>query len=126
MGDSEKAAGFFDGFAEIFDTLYEGKRSRWMQFIDRTFRSDIYLRFERTFRLFGDLQGKTVLDIGCGSGVYAMECLRRGAAHVTALDPAQGMLDLLRERRARPAWRTAARRSWGPFPKQDWKRPTMQ
>ena len=98
MTESKKAAAFFDGFAEVFDTLYEGKRSRWMQWLDRTFRSDIYIRFDRTFRAFGDLNGKTVLDIGCGSGVYAVEALRRGAQHVVAFDPAQGMLDLVRQR----------------------------
>lgn len=98
MTESRKAQVFFDGFAEVFDSLYEGKRSRWMQFLDRTFRSDIYLRFARTFEVFGDLNGKAVLDIGCGSGVYAMECLRRGAARVVALDPAPGMLKLLRAR----------------------------
>ena len=98
MSESEKASVFFDGFAEVFDTLYEGKRNRWMQWLDRTFRSDIYIRFDRTFRAFGDLGGKTVLDIGCGSGVYAVEALRRGARRVTALDPAPGMLELVRKR----------------------------
>ena len=77
MPESEKAGVFFDRFAETFDTLYEGKRSRWMQWLDKTFRSDIYIRFQRTFDLFGDLANKTVADIGCGSGVYAVESLRR-------------------------------------------------
>ncbi|HYG26976.1 MAG TPA: class I SAM-dependent methyltransferase [Caulobacteraceae bacterium] len=39
-------------------------------------------------RLFlGDeLKGKTVLDIGCGSGLPALSLLRRGAEHVTCID----------------------------------------
>jgi ubiquinone/menaquinone biosynthesis C-methylase UbiE len=98
MENSNRAGEFFDRFADVFDTIYEGKRSRWMQFIDRAFRRDIYVRFERTFELFGSLGGKSVLDIGCGSGVYAMEALRRGASHVEALDPAPAMLELLRAR----------------------------
>lgn len=98
MTDSTQAGKFFDRFAEAFDTIYGGKRSRWMQVIDRTFRGDMYVRFQRTFELFGNLEGKAVLDIGCGSGVYAMEALRRGAAHVGALDPAPAMLELLRAR----------------------------
>jgi 2-polyprenyl-3-methyl-5-hydroxy-6-metoxy-1,4-benzoquinol methylase len=95
MNDSERASVFFDRFARTFDTLYEGKRGRWMQLLDRNFRRDIYVRFARTFEAFGDLAGKTVLDIGCGSGPYVIEALRRGAKHVVALDPAQGMLDLV-------------------------------
>jgi tRNA (mo5U34)-methyltransferase len=33
-----------------------------------------------------NLQGKTVLDIGCNAGFYAMEMKRRGAARVLGLD----------------------------------------
>ncbi len=33
-----------------------------------------------------DLSGKTVLDIGCNAGFYAMEMKRRGAARVLGLD----------------------------------------
>jgi cyclopropane fatty-acyl-phospholipid synthase-like methyltransferase len=98
MIECKKAGVFFDRFAVDFDSLYEGKRSRWMQFLDRNFRSDIYLRFSRTFEVFGNLEGRTVLDIGCGSGVYVMEALRRGARRVVALDPAPGMLELVRAR----------------------------
>jgi tRNA (mo5U34)-methyltransferase len=34
----------------------------------------------------GSLQGKTVLDIGCNAGFYAMEMKRRGADRVLGLD----------------------------------------
>jgi len=98
MGETDKAKAFFDQFAEVFDTLYEGKRSCWMQLLDRKFRSDIYIRFKRTFETLGDLEGRTVLDIGCGSGVYVIESLRRGAKHVVALDVAPAMLRLVRSR----------------------------
>jgi cyclopropane fatty-acyl-phospholipid synthase-like methyltransferase len=116
MSESEKATVFFDRFAEVFDTLYEGKRSRWMQFLDRTLRSDVYVRFARTFEVFGDLSGKTVLDIGCGSGVYAMESLRRGAARVVALDPAPAMLALLRARLQQSGWEERCELVLGAFP----------
>ena len=33
-----------------------------------------------------DLSGRTVLDIGCNAGFYAMEMKRRGATHVLAVD----------------------------------------
>jgi cyclopropane fatty-acyl-phospholipid synthase-like methyltransferase len=89
---------FFDKFATTFDTFYEGKRSRWMRFIDGTFRRDMYLRFALTFEKLGNLTDATVSDIGCGSGVYVMETLRRGAAHVAAVDPAPAMLALLCQR----------------------------
>lgn len=34
----------------------------------------------------GELQGKTVIDIGCGSGLPALSILRAGATHVTCVD----------------------------------------
>jgi len=98
MHSKSDAAEFFDGFAGTFDTLYDGKRNALMRWVDTHFRSDMFIRFALTFEKLGDLQGKTVLDIGCGSGPYVIEALKRGAAHVTAVDPASGMLALARRR----------------------------
>lgn len=96
---SEPQAGaFFDGFAETFDTFYDGKRSRIMQWVDRRYRHDMFARYALTFERLGDLSGKRGLDIGCGSGPYLAEALKRGAAHVVAIDPAPGMLDLALQR----------------------------
>jgi 2-polyprenyl-3-methyl-5-hydroxy-6-metoxy-1,4-benzoquinol methylase len=92
------AAQFFDRFATQFDTLYDGQRGPLMRWLDRRFRSDMFVRFALTFEAFGDLAGRSVLDIGCGSGPYVIEALRRGAAEVTALDPADGMLALVKSK----------------------------
>ena len=97
-GSQSDAARFFDSFAEGFDSLYDGKRNFLMCWLDRHFRSDMFIRFALTFETFGDLSEKTVLDIGCGSGPYVIEALRRGARWVTAVDPAPGMLALTRKR----------------------------
>ena len=94
------SAKFFDGFAAAFDTLYDKKRGRFMRWVDEHFRSDMFIRFRLTFEVFGDLRNKTLADIGCGSGPYVTEALRRGAGLVIAVDPAPGMLALLRQRLA--------------------------
>jgi tRNA (mo5U34)-methyltransferase len=39
-----------------------------------------------------DLRGRTVLDIGCNAGFYALEMKRRGAARVVAIDSDEGYL----------------------------------
>jgi 2-polyprenyl-3-methyl-5-hydroxy-6-metoxy-1,4-benzoquinol methylase len=100
MSTDDRAARFFDGFAESFDTLYDGRRTSFMQWLDRHLRSDMFIRFSRSFDALGDLRGHSVLDVGCGSGPYVVEALKRGAGHVTALDPAPGMLALVRKRLA--------------------------
>lgn len=92
------AADFFDRFAATFDTLYDEKRGPLMRWVDRTFRSDMFVRFAWTFERMGPLAGKSVVDIGCGSGPYLVEALKRDAARVTGVDPAPGMIELARRR----------------------------
>jgi ubiquinone/menaquinone biosynthesis C-methylase UbiE len=93
-----QAGAFFDRFADTFDTFYDGKRSPVMQWIDRRYRHDMFERYALTFERLGDLTGKRGLDIGCGSGPYVAEAIKRGAREVVALDPAPGMLELARQR----------------------------
>jgi magnesium-protoporphyrin O-methyltransferase len=89
---------YFDRAAVTFDTFYDGKRSSAMQWVDRRFRSDMFERFQRTFRALEPIAGKRVLDVGCGSGLYAVEAASRGAVDVLGIDIAPAMLDLARER----------------------------
>jgi len=98
------AGKFFDSFADTFDTFYDGQRHYVMRWIDQRFRSDMFIRFARTFELLGNLQEKKVLDIGCGSGPYLAEALKRGAAQAIGLDPAPRMLELARQRIERFGW----------------------
>ncbi len=89
---------FFNNFADAFDTFYDGKRSPTMQWVDQRFRRDMFVRFSLTFEFLGDLEGKRVLDIGCGSGPYLVEALKRGAAQAVWIDPAPRMQELARRR----------------------------
>jgi SAM-dependent methyltransferase len=89
---------FFDDFADTFDTLYDGKRTRLMRWVDQRFRRDMFIRFRMTFEYVGDLSDITVIDIGCGSGPYVAEALKRGALHATGIDPAPRMLELAKQR----------------------------
>lgn len=110
------AADFFDRFAEAFDTLYDGQRNTAMRWVDRQFRSDMFVRFALTFEVLGDLTGRSLLDVGCGSGPYVVEALKRGASFVTAVDPARSMLALTRERVARAGFSGRCEAISGAFP----------
>jgi SAM-dependent methyltransferase len=48
----------------------------------------------------GDLRGKSVLDVGCGSGAYARLAKRMGAARVLGVDASPGMVENARWREA--------------------------
>ncbi len=47
-------------------------------------------------RLAGDVQGRSVLDLACGSGYYGREFLRHGASRAHGVDQSQGMIDFAR------------------------------
>lgn len=95
-----KVGTYFDKASTTFDTFYDRQRSAFMQWVDRKFRSDVFERYRLTFETIEPLNGKTVLDVGCGSGPYVVEAARRGGKRVVGLDMAQGMLDLGRQRAA--------------------------
>jgi 2-polyprenyl-3-methyl-5-hydroxy-6-metoxy-1,4-benzoquinol methylase len=79
------------GFAGIYGS--DSLARRWF---NRVFRKAVFARYEVAMRESGDVAGKAVLDIGCGSGVYATELARRGARRVLGLDFSEPMLELAR------------------------------
>jgi ubiquinone/menaquinone biosynthesis C-methylase UbiE len=83
--------GYFDKAVNDFDAIYEGKGA-FGKWIDLRFRRDMYERYRLTFETCGDVNGQTILDIGCGSGRYAVEFGRRHADHVVGMDLAPNMI----------------------------------
>ena len=54
------------------------------------------------FSMMPDLNGKKVLDLGCGSGERCLDYLRLGAASVTGIDISSKMLDAARKEHSDP------------------------
>jgi 2-polyprenyl-3-methyl-5-hydroxy-6-metoxy-1,4-benzoquinol methylase len=88
-GDVER---YWTKRARSFDRLYALPPLE--RLVNHIFRRAIYQRYELTFRYAGDVTGKRVLDVGCGSGRHAVEFAHRGAAEVVGVDFAQDMLSL--------------------------------
>src|SRR6266446_3934791 len=98
MNQEQRVNRFFSDFAGHWDALYGGKRNKFWRVFDRLFRNDVLERFQITMELLGtDLTQKSVLDIGCGSGVYDIEIVRRGATKVLGIDLSAGMIALAKE-----------------------------
>jgi SAM-dependent methyltransferase len=92
-----KVARFWNGVAAEFDAIYTGAgKSQLQRFLDGFFRRDMYQRFHWVMDKAGDMRGKTVCDIGCGSGRFMVEFARRGAQGLTGIDVAPEMLRLAR------------------------------
>ena len=84
---------YFDGEADRFDAIYRDEKGLSQKLIDALFRSVIHKRYEMALEWCGDLTGKRVLDVGTGSGRYAVEMARRGA-EVVGLDFAPAMVEM--------------------------------
>jgi SAM-dependent methyltransferase len=87
---------YFTQRAQLFDALYEdeGLLSRGF---NQVFRRPMFQRYVHTLAALDKLQGKRILDVGCGSGRYAVE-LAKGGATVVGVDFSEEMLKMSRER----------------------------
>lgn len=92
-----KVTDYWNKIASDFDAIYSGEKSLLRRALDRWFRRDIYERFDWVMNRAGDLDGKTVCDIGCGSGRFVAALAERSAVHVTGVDVAPEMLRLAAE-----------------------------
>ena len=54
-----------------------------------------WLEMPTTLKLLGNVKGKKILDMGCGTGLYARILKQRGA-HVYGIDISEGMLAIAR------------------------------
>ena len=92
-----QVARFWNDIASDFDAIYTGNKSPLGRALDKWLRKDIYERFDWVMERSGDVNGLRICDIGCGSGRFVAEFVRRGAAHVTGVDVAPEMLKLAGE-----------------------------
>jgi ubiquinone/menaquinone biosynthesis C-methylase UbiE len=92
---------FFHGYAADFDSIYGHAKKRGFvdKVMDKLFRQSMLLRFNETLQQSQNPSIQTILDVGCGSGVYDVELLKQGKS-VVGLDMAEGMLEIATKRTA--------------------------
>jgi SAM-dependent methyltransferase len=97
------AIGYFHRRIEDFDSIYRTNRGGVSAWLDKTLRASVRQRFQLAFNIIGDMSGRSVLDIGCGTGRYMFESVKRGAVDVVGIDAAEGALDAARRMAAERA-----------------------
>jgi 2-polyprenyl-3-methyl-5-hydroxy-6-metoxy-1,4-benzoquinol methylase len=95
-----RTANFFDAYASDFSAIYGNDNTPINAIVNRVFRKSMMLRYERSLAGCNPIEGKTVIDIGCGPGHYSVALAARGASRVLGVDFASGMIDIATKRAA--------------------------
>jgi SAM-dependent methyltransferase len=90
---SDRTSTFFDSYAADFDGIYGRRGGPLKRLVNRRFRRSMRERFALTVAGCDPAAGRTVIDVGCGPGYYAVTLASRGA-RVVGIDFAPAMIDL--------------------------------
>jgi predicted TPR repeat methyltransferase len=89
---------FWNRNAKTFDSIYTGRKTSIRVFLDRVFRKDMYQRFAFTVANAAPIEGKKVLDVGCGTGLYCFAFAEKKAAEVHGIDISDEMIEICKRR----------------------------
>jgi SAM-dependent methyltransferase len=84
--DLERQREFWNREIRAFDAIYSGDKSRLSVLLDSIFRWDMQARFEYTMIESGPIEGRSFLDVGCGTGKYSIALAKSNARRVVGLD----------------------------------------
>jgi 2-polyprenyl-3-methyl-5-hydroxy-6-metoxy-1,4-benzoquinol methylase len=87
-------ADFFDSYAWNFNAIYGNKNTLVNNIVNKLFRKSMRDRFLKSIEGCDPIEGRSVIDIGCGPGHYAVSLAARGAGHVCGIDFAESMISL--------------------------------
>ena len=75
---ADTTAEFFHDYAQDFDAIYGTKHTWIRKLVNKYLRASMRLRFEKTLAGCNPIEGKSVIDIGCGPGHYTVALGQRG------------------------------------------------
>ena len=97
MSTEQKVQNHFHEDARRFDAIYDEQQGALTRFIDHVWRGVVRRRLDLTLEKLEPLAGKTVLDVGCGSGRYCVAYALRGVSRVVGVDFAPAMIEIAGE-----------------------------
>jgi 2-polyprenyl-3-methyl-5-hydroxy-6-metoxy-1,4-benzoquinol methylase len=98
MNDDDVQREYWNQELPAFDAIYTHQKSLVSNVLDSIFRKDMYLRYSETLKACAPVEARSFLDVGCGTGLYALELARRGAMRVVGVDVADKMVETCEER----------------------------
>jgi 2-polyprenyl-3-methyl-5-hydroxy-6-metoxy-1,4-benzoquinol methylase len=97
---ANRTSEFFHSYAHDFNAIYGNSNTFVNRWINRYLRASMRLRYEKTIAGCSPIEGRTVLDIGCGPGHYSVALAKNGAARVYGIDFADEMIAIARQNAA--------------------------
>lgn len=94
---NQRAVRYFHENIERFDDIYNENKKSVSSILNSIIRASVKARFDLAFDVLGDLTGKSVLDIGCGSGRYMFRAAENNAGNIVGIDAAKGALQQARK-----------------------------
>jgi 2-polyprenyl-3-methyl-5-hydroxy-6-metoxy-1,4-benzoquinol methylase len=88
-----KVRDHFDDDASRFDAIYDEEKGPFARFVDNYWRGVVQKRLELNVENLRPLEGKEILDVGCGSGRFCIAFAKEGAK-VVGVDFAPAMIDI--------------------------------
>lgn len=97
MSVEQRVQEHFHADARRFDAIYEDNKNPFSKWVDEVWRGVVRRRFRLTLERLQPLEGKSVLDVGCGSGRYCLSFAQAGASRILGVDFAEGMITLAKQ-----------------------------
>ena len=95
-----QTAEFFGRYAHDFDAIYGVRNAFHNRLVNQFLRKSMFLRYEKTLAGCDPIEGRSVLDVGSGSGHFSIALAARGAGRVLGLDFAESMIEMSRAKAA--------------------------
>lgn len=83
----------FHRTSRVFNSFYDEKKGVFSRMIDEAFRKSMRLRYEKVIDEVAPYEGKTILDVGCGSGRYCIALAEKGVQRALGIDFAENMIE---------------------------------
>ena len=93
----QKVREHFHADARRFDAIYDERKGPVTRLIDNWWRGVVRKRLEVNLERLEPLKGKSILDVGCGSGRFCIAYAQRGASRVVGIDFAAAMIDIAKQ-----------------------------
>ena len=93
----QKVREHFHADARRFDAIYEERKGPVTRLIDNWWRGVVRRRLEINLEKLEPIKGKSILDVGCGSGRFCIAYAQRGASRVVGIDFAAAMIDIAQQ-----------------------------